>query len=270
MEERIARFIAGLRASGVRVSVAESQDAWKAIGIMGIINRDAFRLSLRSTLIKEQVDFETFEELFPLYFGTDAPPLMNPQAELNQDEQNMLNEALQDLAGDLSELLNWLLSGQGPTEEELQQLADQAGMQMADSPYQAKWYARRMQRLLGWDRLPELLEMLWEWLAEQGMDPDKIQQLKDQVGENMDTLKEQLENFAGRQIQENMVDQYQERRQNVHDLMERNFNSLSESEMDVLREQVRRLAARLRSRAALRQKRGKEGKLDAKGTIRAS
>jgi uncharacterized protein with von Willebrand factor type A (vWA) domain len=67
-----------------------------------------------------------------------------------------------------------------------------------------------------------------------------------------------------------MVEQHQERKQSVHDLMERNFNSLSETEMDVLRDQVRRLAARLRSRAALRQKRGKQGKLDAKGTIRAS
>jgi len=270
MEERIGRFIAGLRASGVRVSVAESEDAWKAVEFMGIINRDAFRLSLRSTLIKEVVDFETFEELFPLYFGTDAPPLLNPQAELNPDEQSMLKDAIEDLAGDLAELLNWLLSGQSPTEEELQELADQAGMQMADSPYQARWYARRMQRLLGWDRLPELLDMLWEWLAEQGMEPDKIAQLKDQVAENMETLKQQLENFAGRQIQDNMVEEYRERKDNIHDLMERSFSSLSETEMDVLRDQVRRLAARLRSRAALRQKRGKQGKLDAKATIRAS
>lgn len=40
--------------------------------------------------------------------------------------------------------------------------------------------------------------------------------------------------------------------------------------MDLLRQQVRRLAARLRTRAALRQKRGKQGKLDSKATIRAS
>ena len=52
--------------------------------------------------------------------------------------------------------------------------------------------------------------------------------------------------------------------------MDRPFGSLSQSEMDVLREQVRRLAARLRSRAALRQKRGKQGKLDAKSTMRAN
>jgi uncharacterized protein with von Willebrand factor type A (vWA) domain len=270
MEERIARFIAGLRASGVRVSIAESQDAWQAITHLGIINRDAFRLSLRATLIKDAANLDTFEELFPLYFGTDTPPLLNPQAELSPDEQQMLQQALQALASDLTELLNWLLSGQAPSEEELRDLAEQAGMDMADSPYQARWYARRMQRLLGWDRLQEVLEMLWEFLAQQGMDPQRIAQLKAQVAENMGSVKQQLESFAGREIRDNMAEQWQERRQTVNDLMQRAFGSLSETEMDVLREQVRRLAARLRSRAALRQKRAKQGKLDAKATIRAN
>ncbi|HJW83078.1 MAG TPA: VWA domain-containing protein [Anaerolineae bacterium] len=66
-----------------------------------------------------------------------------------------------------------------------------------------------------------------------------------------------------------MAEEYQ-RRPPVHDLLNRPLQSLSEEEADELRKQVRRLAARLRSRAALRQKRGKKGQLDAKGTIRAS
>ena len=74
MEERIARFIAALRASGVRVSLAESQDAWRAIEQSGIKDREAFRLSLRATLVKDSANLVTFEELFPQYFGTGQPP----------------------------------------------------------------------------------------------------------------------------------------------------------------------------------------------------
>ncbi|MEJ2148487.1 MAG: VWA domain-containing protein [Chloroflexota bacterium] len=270
MEDRIARFVSGLRASGVRVSIAESQDAWRAIQLMGTIDRETFRLSLQSTLIKDAVNIPIFEELFPLYFGVDQPPLLNPEAELSADEKQMLQQALQSLAQDLQELLSWLMSGQSPSQEELEDLAQQAGMEQASSPYQARWYARRMQRLLGWEQMQQVLEMLWEWLAEQGMDPETLERLKQQVGSNQETLAEQLEQFAGRQVLDNLADQQHERRQNVHDLMNRPFKSLSETEMDVLREQVRRLAARLRSRAALRQKRGKRGKLDPKATIRAS
>jgi len=270
METRMARFIAGLRASGVRVSMAESQDAWRAVELLGVGERDLFRQALRATLIKEAVDIPTFEELFPLYFGLGAPPLLNPQAELSPDEQNLLQQALEQFSQELAELLNWLFSGQGPTEEELRELAEQTGIERGSSPYQARWYARRMQRLLNWDRLPQVLDMIFEHLAEQGMDPQQIEQLKQQVGENMTALQQQLEAHAGQRIQENMAEEWQSRRDNVHDLMERSFGSLNENEMDVLREQVRRLAARLRSRAALRQKRGKRGKLDAKSTIRAN
>jgi len=268
MEKRIARFIAGLRASGVRVSVAESQDAWRGVEDLGAMDRDTFRLTLRSTLVKDHHDIPIFEELFPLYFGTDAPPLLNPEAELSQEEQEMLYDAVQNIAMDLQTLLEWLLSGNGPTEEEMDELADQAGMQWADNPGQAQWYARRMQRLLNWDQLQDILEMLWEKLAEMGMDPQKIEELKQQVGENQGILQEQLEQFAGERIQDQMVDNWQERRQNVNDLMERPFGSLNESELDVLREQIRRLAARLRSRAALRQKRAKRGRIDPRTTIR--
>lgn len=270
MENRMARFVAGLRASGVRVSMAESQEAWQAVQHMGVTDRDLFKLSLRSTLIKAVDDFTTFDDLFPLYFGTNAPPLLNPQAELNQEQQNMLDDALQELAQDITELLQWLLSGQGPTQEELQDLAEQAGLENGDAPYQARWYARRMQRLLGWDQLQQVLEQLWELLAEMGMDPQTIAQLQRMVGENQEALGEQLEQFAGEQIRDNMVDQWRNRRDQSHELMNRPFQSLNEHEMEVLRDQVRRLTARLRSRAALRQKRGNKGKLDVKATIRAN
>jgi uncharacterized protein with von Willebrand factor type A (vWA) domain len=270
MEHRIARFIAGLRAMGVRVSIAESQDAWRAIEDLGIADRDQFKLSLRATLVKDYADYDTFDDLFPLYFGNEPPPLLNPQAELSQEEQQMLMQAVKDLAGDLQELLNWLLSGQGPSKEEMDDLAQQAGMDNANSPYQSRWYARRMQRLLGWDRLDELLDMLWEYLAEMGMDPQSIQQLKQQVGQNKETVGEQLEQFAGEKIQDNMIEEQRRRPETINDLMQRPFGSLNESDLDALRDQVRRLAARIRTRAALRQKRAKEGKLDAKATIRAN
>jgi uncharacterized protein with von Willebrand factor type A (vWA) domain len=269
MEDRIAKFIAALRVAGVRVSIAESQDAWQAITHTGIADRNLFRLGLRSTLIKDATSFETFEELFPLYFSAGAPPLQNLQAELSPEQQQMLRDALQQLQSDLRQLLQWLLSGHGPTPEELEDLANQAGINQATSPYQAQRYARRMRQLLGWEQLQELLEMLWEILAKQGMDPQTIEQLKAKVAENQESLEQQLGEFAGQKIRDNLIEEYQ-KRQPLHDLMQRPFSSLSQAEMDALRDQVRRLAAHLRSRAALRQKRGKKGKLDAKTTIRAS
>jgi len=59
MDRRIVQFISALRASGVRVSLAESADAFKAVEHLGIQDRESFRTSLRTTLVKDaqEVDF---------------------------------------------------------------------------------------------------------------------------------------------------------------------------------------------------------------------
>jgi len=275
MEERIVKFIAALRASGVRVSLAESQDAWQAIAHLGIRDREAFRLSLRSTLIKDAPSFPIFDDLFARYFGAAAPPLLTPLAGLTPEQQQMLQQALQDmmreLARDLQQLLEWLLNGDGPTPEELDALAEQAGLgQINPSPFQQRRAIHRMINALDWQQLEQALEQLWQMLAELGMSPAALNDLRQQVEENMARLQEQIAHYAGQKLEEERVEQAQQRRPAVPDLMERSFGSLRPVEMDVLREEVRRLAARLRTRAALRQKRGKQGKLDPKATIRAS
>lgn len=271
MEERIARFIAALRAAGVRVSLAESQDAWRAVEYTGVTSRETFRLALRSTLIKDAHSFTVFDKLFSMYFGVDHPPMINPQTDLSPEQQQMLQAALRQLLQDLNRLMQWLLSGQAPTQEELEELAEQAGMGQDRrlSPYRQRQYVRRMQQLLEWEMVQELLEMLWGALREQGMDRETLRQLKAMVNENQAALREQFDRFVGRRILDQMIEAMQER-DPIDRLMDRPLDSLSRAEMDLLREQVRRLAARLRSRAALRYKRGKQGRLDAKATIRAS
>jgi len=275
MEERIARFIAALRGAGVRISIAESQDAWQAIACTGVTSQQLFRDALRATLIKDSAAFPAFDELFPLYFSPDTPPLLNPQADLTPGERQMLQQTLASLlaqlARDLRQLLDWLLNGRGPTQEDLQRLAEQAGMDASDgspSPFQARRYARRMQQLLGWDQLQDLLEQLWELLAEQGMSPDAIEQLKEQMAGNQAALQQQLEDYAGQRTLERRAEAA--RRQPATDLLQRPFSALDSTDMRQLRDEVRRLANRLRSRAALRQKRGKQGKLDVKSTLRAN
>ena len=78
MDSRIVHFITALRASGVRISLAESQDAFYAIDRLGIEDREVFRVSLKSTLIKEAKDGPTFERLFQpfeIVDGVDNPGL---------------------------------------------------------------------------------------------------------------------------------------------------------------------------------------------------
>ena len=90
MDDRIIEFVRGMRAAGVRVSMAESADAMRAIEVLGITDKELFRQSLRTTLVKESEDFTVFEELFPLYFSAGGPPMQNALEDLSEDEQEML------------------------------------------------------------------------------------------------------------------------------------------------------------------------------------
>ena len=50
MDKRVVDFIRALRASGVRISLAESQEALHALEQVGVQDREVFRDALKATL----------------------------------------------------------------------------------------------------------------------------------------------------------------------------------------------------------------------------
>lgn len=268
MDNRVVEFIRGLRAAGVRVSLAESVDALHAVETLGVTDKDVFRASLRTTLIKESDDFTAFEELFPLYFGGGGPPLQNALEELSEDDQELLQAALSALSGRLQQLMDWLTSGDGPTKEELEELARQAGAQWANDPREARWVTRRMLQQMGFGHLEEMIRQLRERLQAMGMSQEAIEKLMGVVEANREALAEQVAQQVGLQIAEQRANRPDELFGS--DLMHKPFQSLSEEELNLLRKEVQRLVAQLRSRAALRRKRGNKGRFDSKSTIRAN
>jgi uncharacterized protein len=268
MDERVIEFVRGMRAAGVRISLAESMDAMRAIEALGISDKEIFKSSIRATLIKELQDFPVFDQLFPLYFGSGGPMLQNAMEELGEGDQEMLEAALQALSGRMQQLMDWLTSGQGPTKEELEALADQAGAQWADNPREAHWVTRRMLQQMGFGHLEQQLRELYERLQEMGMSQEAIQKLMGIVEANREALEGQVAQQIGLQIAQQRADRPDE----LHgsDLMHKPFTALSEDETAVLRKEVQRLVTQLRSRAAMRRKRGAKGKFDSKSTIRAN
>lgn len=298
MEERMIDFVSGLRAAGVRISISESKDAFDATVCIGIRDKTLFRDSLRATLVKERNDRPIFDQLFPLYFGSDVPPLMDLKADLSPEERKMLEQALRSLLEQMQQqqnqsdqqqgqpqrglgspqsqinnfmqLLQWLLNGQNPSAQEFNQVGEQVGLGEARNPFQQRWLEHRMLRQLGTQMLDELLKELAERLTEMGMSQQSIQQLLEGMEANREALAEQIAQHVGQNIARQRAEEAEQQRGKAIDLMNRPFQYLDEDEADLLRQEVRRLVAQLRSRAALRRKRAKSGTLDAKKTIRAN
>lgn len=269
MEERIVKFISALRAAGVRISLAETADAMMAVDTLGIRDKNTFRHSLRATLVKDAAGIPVFDELFPIFFGEDGiPPLQNLSDDLTPDEAKMLAEALRQFGEQIRNMLERLMKGEPLSPEELERLSRFVGLSQANNLRYREWMTQRMEKALRLREVREALQELAELLNQMGMDKKRVENLQKLMQANLRSLQHQLHQYAGERIAENMSQEPPD--DGLDGLMNRSFSSLSERDMERLRKEVQRIAAALRTRIALRQKRSKNGQLDAKATIRAN
>lgn len=269
MEKRIIRFISALRSQGVRISLAESADAFAAVENLGVQDREIFRLSLRATLVKDAKDLQSFDDLFPLFFDTSSPPpLLNLTEDLTPEEAQKLADAIKQFSEYLRQMLERLIEGQPLSQEELARLGQMVGMRHADDLRYQKWMAHRMEQALRFPEVRQALQELMETLKQLGFDPQRIEQIRELLEANQAAMSQQLRQYAGQQIAKNLSQQPPE--EGIERLLNRPFTALSERDMTLLRAEVKRLATILRSRVALRQKRAKSGQLDPKATIRSN
>jgi len=63
MRDRLLRFVGNLRDRGVGISVAESLDAARAVGVVGV-EREPLREALAACLVKDEVDRPLFDNVF--------------------------------------------------------------------------------------------------------------------------------------------------------------------------------------------------------------
>ncbi len=270
MDKRMVDFIRALRAAGVRISLAESIDAMNGVEQVGVGDREQFRAAMKTTLVKEAKDHDKFEYFFPLFFGSNQPPLQDIMGNLSPDQQQMLQQALQALMGDmqaLRDMLRQLLEGQPFSDEQLDQAGQQAGMDQASEVYQRQWFERRVQRQLNMQQLQQAIEELLEMLQQMGMDGKSLQELREMLEQNAEGLSEQVSKYVGASLAQRMADQEPQPKPDLQDVP---FTRLSDSDVEQIRDEIRRLAAKLRSRAALRQKKAKTGTLDTRRMMRAN
>jgi len=270
MDQRMIDFIRALRAAGVRISLAESQDAMFGVEALGISNRDQFASTLKTTLVKERTDQATFDYFFPLFFSSGQPPMENIPNNLSSEDQNKLQQALQSLMGNmdaLRDLLRQLIEGRHFSQEQLEQMGNMAGLPQGSDMYQRQWFERRMRQQAGMRQLEQLIEALMQELEEMGMSQEARQQVRQAIEQNAQGLAEQLSQYVGSSLAEQMANEDPHPKP---DLLDVPFEAMGYQEADALRDEIRRLAARLRSRASLRQKRAKVGDPDPRKTMRAN
>jgi uncharacterized protein len=201
---RIVDFMVELRAAGVRISVAESIDALRALEAIGIADKNTFRAALRATLVKDSCDVPTFEELFLDCFRASVRPMPNkPGSSMLQQNREKLAQVLDQMLRNLTleqlllntnpnpirRLFEAMMTGQDVSCEEMQHmLRDFTSLSQLTNRYYYPWMSRQAMREMRFDRLDDLLQELLEKLRKAGISDQTLRLLAWEARENQQVL----------------------------------------------------------------------------------
>ncbi len=255
MQDKLVEFANLLRENGVRVSLAETLDAFSASEITGLAERDAFRAALRSTMVKRSTELPVFEELFDIYFSglgeiikQASAAVQNALSMSDQEFQKFLDEVekmLKKQGKDLSELAKQLLqNNSGEMERKIREASRAVKLQGIERTIEENYFARALARALGLDKIEAEIKELREQLEKM----DIRSELKAKMEEYLERRLKALDDIIRRYVR-----------------MER---YLTEEELKKMNEAVTRLAQRLKNVITVRRKRAKKGRFDIKRTLR--
>jgi len=278
MEDRIVEFANVLRRNGVRVSLSENMDAFRALGLVGIRDPHLFRNALRTTLVKRVSDVKPFEELFDFFFlgigeAIDALDrrIMEELGLTPQQFQQMLEQIqrlLKKMEGDLSELTRALLtSNRGELERLLREAASQEAEAGSLDSFRLTPYTRMAGRLQ-LDRVRTEVEgfkAMLQMLAGGGKDLQNVMRYLD---ERMRDLNRLLREIIQQEQRKRGVEpsDYSQR----SSFADKSFSFYTEDDIRRMNEAVTRLAQRLKNRLSVRRKKAARGRFNVKATLRTN
>ena len=279
MQQRIIEFTNLLRKSGIRVSVAEGIDAFRALDELSIEDRGIFKDALRASMVKRGDEISTFDELFDLYWSGFYDSLResfgnlgDQMGEMGIDLESLMAQMAQMMEGmegdlDLGELAKALLTQDlASLENMIRDAADQAGTDRIENMLQVGFFSRRTNEQLDLDGAGGQLEELAAKLSEMGMGSDEIEAIRQMIQKLIENMRRSVKNFVERELQTRNHDYMEKFRKEM--LQEKSFYHLTEEEIARMREVVNRLAQRIKNVLSIRKKRIKRGKLDLHQTLR--
>jgi hypothetical protein len=275
VQQKIVEFTNLLRKSGIRVSMAESIDAFVSLDELSLDDREVFRDALRATMVKRSEDIATFDQLFDLYWSAfydnlrgafdQAVGSMGGEFDLEKMLE-AIRQGLQNLSGqpqdmDLSELAKALLTQDlSQLEQLIRQAAQGAGTERIENMLQIGFFTRRTLEQMDAEGAGKQLRDLARQLRESGMPDAQVDALLELIDKFLEALRQAVRNYTERELQQRNFDYMEKFRR--ESLLEKSFYNLTEEEIRKMREVVARLAQRIKNVLSIRKRRLKRGKLD--------
>ncbi|HUN49879.1 MAG TPA: VWA domain-containing protein [Candidatus Sulfotelmatobacter sp.] len=268
MSEPIIKFLQAARSAGIRVSVAESIDAYHALDLIGFDDRQTLKDSLSLILAKTRDEKQLFEECFELYFtrdsftGDTADSAGDGRRERQPEEGDAGGEASGSGGAEGQTPLARMLTGndRAALAAAMERAADAVGVSDIRFFTQTNIYARRMMEQMGLEALErEIARLRAEGTTEAVGLAQRLDRGRGYLGDQVrDFVERQLAVFA-RGANEQLRDEF---------LQAARLSNLDRRDFERMRVIVRAMAKRLATRYGRVRRRRRRGHLDVRRTLR--
>ena len=276
MEDRLIEFASVLRRNGIRVSLSENMDTFRALELVGIADPVLFRHTLRTTLVKRAGDVKPFEELFDYFFlgigqALDAIDrrIMDELGLSPEQFQEMLEQVqrlLKEMEGDLSALTRALLNNnRAELERQLREAMQQEMEQGTADNFRLTPYTRMTARLQ-LDRVQSEIERFKGMLQMLGENGEDLQNVMRYLDERMRDLNRLLREIIQQEQRQKGIEPRDFSQRSA--LADKSFAFYTEDDIRRMNDAVARLAQRLKNRLSVRRKKAARGRFNVKNTLR--
>jgi uncharacterized protein with von Willebrand factor type A (vWA) domain len=272
MEERILEFIGDLRRAEIRISTAEALDALTASAEVGLTDRETFKATLASTLVKEARDHETFERIFNLYFldlealGEGLKKALGPEDPKVQDQ---LDRLVDEENLDLDELTELLMRGQGSEMEmAIRNGGQNAGLERLMYFLQVGFFSRRISDQFDWSAIERDIEKIMQALEARGLDPGQLARIRNYLELRLEAFRRMIRQHVQRELERRAYRAGEKLTREV--LADKPLFALTPDEVAQMKSVVAKLARRIKDALALRQRQEQKGRIDSRRTMRKS
>ena len=279
--DRLTAFAAAMRRAGIPVTQAETIDSVRALGVIDLGERRQVRETLAAVSLTSGAQRPTFDALFDLFLPPRVGAGGATDAQGGADSDGQADDRAAGTAGDdepqdpeafVEELLRRLLDGD---EEDVRRLAREAVDRFGRLPGSASgggrgeggWFRYRVLRAVDPTRI------LDELMRRSVDDPDTIGALqlrlaRDEMEARVRLLVQEIDAEVRRRAAADRDPQAIARSTVPAALEELDLLHLSAEQQMELRRRIRPLARRLAARSAVRRRRGHDGMLDVRRTVR--
>ncbi|HET9549864.1 MAG TPA: VWA domain-containing protein [Candidatus Binatia bacterium] len=276
MEDRLIEFASVLRRNGIRVSLSENMDTFRALELVGIADPVLFRHTLRTTLVKRAGDVKPFEELFDYFFlgigqALDAIDrrIMDELGLSPEQFQEMLEQVqrlLKEMEGDLSALTRALLNNnRAELERQLREAMQQEREQGTADNFRLTPYTRMTARLQ-LDRVQSEIERFKGMLQMLGEKGEDLRNVLRYLDERMRDLNRLLREIIQQEQRQKGIEPRDFSQRSA--LADKSFAFYTEDDIRRMNDAVARLAQRLKNRLSVRRKKAARGRFNVKNTLR--